>query len=108
MRPQRETAAGSCGAQWFTCRWGPRGSGCRSTEGPVELAPQLWPAELRWPMIREALANRTANHLVGLAARRRRRNWLAEHPEVVKGRLAFTGRSTSAGNGSLQLGMTRP
>ena len=36
------------------------------------------------------LANRGFEHLVGLAAKLRRRcDWLAEHPEVVKGAVGF-------------------
>lgn len=47
--------------------------------------PELQPAEHLWPLVREALANRGFDHLVGLAAELRRRcDWLAEHPEVVK------------------------
>ena len=52
--------------------------------------PELQPAEHLWPLVREALANRTFDHLVGLAAKLRRRcDWLAEHPEVVQGAVGF-------------------
>ena len=52
--------------------------------------PELQPAEHLWPLVREALANRGFDHLVGLAAKLRRRcDWLAEHPEVVKGAVGF-------------------
>src|SRR5438874_7990324 len=52
--------------------------------------PELQPAEHLWPLVRESLANRGFDHLVGLAAKLRRRcDWLAEHPEVVKGAVGF-------------------
>jgi hypothetical protein len=52
--------------------------------------PELQPAEPLWPLVREALANREFEHLVGLGAKVRRRcNWLAAHPEVVKGAVGF-------------------
>ena len=52
--------------------------------------PELQPVEPLWPLVREAVANRTFDHLVGLAAKLRRRcDWLAEHPEVVKGAVGF-------------------
>ena len=52
--------------------------------------PELQPAEHLWPLVREALANRDFDHLVGLAAQLRRRcNWLADHPEVVQGTVGF-------------------
>jgi hypothetical protein len=52
--------------------------------------PELPPAEHLWPLVREALANRDFEHLVGLAAQLRRRcDWLARHPEVVKGAVGF-------------------
>jgi DDE superfamily endonuclease len=52
--------------------------------------PELQPAEHLWPRVREAVANRTFGHLVGLAAKPRRRcDYLAEHPEVVKGAVGF-------------------
>ena len=39
--------------------------------------PELQPAEHLWPLVREALANRDFDHLVGLAAKLRRRcDWL--------------------------------
>ena len=52
--------------------------------------PELQPAEHLWPLVREALANREFDHLVALAAKVRRRcDWLASHPEVVKGAVGF-------------------
>jgi hypothetical protein len=52
--------------------------------------PELQPAEHLWPLVREALANRDFDHLVGLAAKLRRRcNWLADHPEFVQGAVGF-------------------
>ena len=52
--------------------------------------PELQPAEHLWPLVREGLANRDFDHLVGLAAKLRRRcNWLAQHPEVVQGTVGF-------------------
>ena len=52
--------------------------------------PELQPAEHLWPLVREALANRDFDHLVGLGAKLRRRcNWLATHPEVVQGTVGF-------------------
>jgi hypothetical protein len=52
--------------------------------------PELQPAEHLWPLVREALANRDFDHLVGLGAKLRRRcDWLAEHPDVVKGAVGF-------------------
>src|SRR5262249_35038492 len=42
--------------------------------------PELQPAEHLWPLVREALANRDFDHLVGLAAKLRRRcDWMAGH-----------------------------
>jgi hypothetical protein len=41
-------------------------------------------------LLREGLANRDFDHLVGLAAQlQRRRNWEAAHPEVVQGTVGF-------------------
>jgi hypothetical protein len=58
--------------------------------GLPPCTPELQPAEHLWPLVREALANRDFDHLVGLAAKLRRRcNWLAEHPEVVQGPVGF-------------------
>lgn len=52
--------------------------------------PELQPAERLWPLVREALANRVFDHLVGLAAKLRQRcDWLAGHPEVVQGVVGF-------------------
>ena len=54
--------------------------------GLPSCTPELQPAEHLWPLVREALADRDFDHLVGRAAKLRRRcNWLAEHPEVVQG-----------------------
>ena len=58
--------------------------------GLPSCTPELQPAEHLWPLVREALANRDFDHLVGLAAKLRRRcNWLAERPEVVQGTVGF-------------------
>jgi DDE superfamily endonuclease len=52
--------------------------------------PELQPAERLWPLVREAVANRTFDHLVGLAAKLRRRcDYLADHPEIVRGAVGF-------------------
>ena len=52
--------------------------------------PEPQPAGHLWPLVREALANRDFDHLVGLAGKLRRRcNWLADHPDVVKGAVGF-------------------
>ena len=52
--------------------------------------PELQPAEHLWPLVREALANWDFDHLVGLAAKLRRRcDWLAGHPDVVQGAVGF-------------------
>ena len=52
--------------------------------------PELQPAEHLWPLVREAVANRTFDHLVGLAAKLRRRcDYLADNPEIVKGAVGF-------------------
>lgn len=52
--------------------------------------PELQPAERLWPLVREAVANRTFDHLVGLAAKLRRRcDYLANHPEIVRGAVGF-------------------
>ena len=57
---------------------------------PPPCTPELQPAEHLWPLVREALANRGFDHLVGLAGELRRRcDWPAEHPEVVKGAVGF-------------------
>jgi hypothetical protein len=58
--------------------------------GLLSCTPELQPAEHLWPLVREALANRDFEHLVGLVAKLRRRcNWLTEHPEVVQGPVGF-------------------
>jgi transposase len=60
--------------------------------GLPSCTPELQPAEHLWPLVREALANRDFDHLVGLAAKLRRRcDWLASHPEVVQGSVGFHG-----------------
>ena len=52
--------------------------------------PELQPAEHLWPLVREALANRDFDHLVALGAQLRRRcDWLASQPEVVRGVVGF-------------------
>ena len=52
--------------------------------------PELQPAEHQWPLVREGLANRDFDHLVGLGGKLRRRcDWLAEHPESVQGMVGF-------------------
>jgi hypothetical protein len=52
--------------------------------------PELQPAEHLWPLVREGMANRDFGHLVALGAKLRRRcDWLAGHPEVVKGAVGF-------------------
>jgi hypothetical protein len=52
--------------------------------------PELQPAERLWPLVREAVANRTFDHLVGLAAKLRRRcDYLAHHPEIVQRAVGF-------------------
>lgn len=52
--------------------------------------PELQPAEHLWPLAREAVANRTFDHLVGLAAKPRRRcDYLADNPVLVKGAVGF-------------------
>jgi transposase len=52
--------------------------------------PELQPAEPLWPLVREALANKTFPTLVALREPLGRRcEWLAEHPEVVKGAVGF-------------------
>jgi hypothetical protein len=52
--------------------------------------PELQPVEPLWPLVREALANKTFATLT--ASREplvRRCGWLADHPEVVKGAVGF-------------------
>lgn len=52
--------------------------------------PELQPTEHLWPLVREAMANRGFDHLVGLAATHRRRcDWLASHPEIVRGAVGY-------------------
>jgi transposase len=58
--------------------------------GLPSCTPELQPAERLWPLVREALANRGFEHLVALGAQLRRRcDWLASQPEVVKGAVGF-------------------
>jgi hypothetical protein len=52
--------------------------------------PELQPAEHLWPLVREGMANRDFDHLVALGAKLRSRcDWLASHPEVVRGPVGF-------------------
>jgi hypothetical protein len=52
--------------------------------------PELQPAERLWPLVRESVANRTFDHLVGLAAKLRGRcDYLSEHPEIVQGAVGY-------------------
>lgn len=52
--------------------------------------PELQPAEHLWPLVREALAGRDFDHLVGLGAKLRQRcDWLEAHPELVQGTVGF-------------------
>lgn len=52
--------------------------------------PELQPAERLWPLVRESVANRGFDHLVELAAKLRRRcDYLADNPEIVKGAVGF-------------------
>ncbi len=52
--------------------------------------PAWQPAEPRWPLVREALANRTLPTLVALPEPLGRRcGWLADHPAVVEGAVGF-------------------
>jgi len=52
--------------------------------------PELQPAEPLWPLVREALANKTFPTLVALQEPLGRRcGWLADHPEIVKGAVGF-------------------
>ncbi len=52
--------------------------------------PELQPAEPLWPLVREALANKTFPTLAALQEPLGRRcGWLADHPEVVKGAVGF-------------------
>lgn len=52
--------------------------------------PELQPVEPLWPLVREALANKTFGSLGALQEPLVRRcGWLADHPEVVKGAVGF-------------------
>src|SRR5262249_46550235 len=52
--------------------------------------PDWQPAEHLWPLGREGMASRTFAHLVALGGKLRRGcNWLASHPEVVRGAVGF-------------------
>jgi hypothetical protein len=58
--------------------------------GLPPCTPELQPAEHLWPLVREGMANRDFDHLVGLGAKLRRRcDWLAQHPEAVRGTVGF-------------------
>jgi hypothetical protein len=57
---------------------------------PPACTPALQPAERWWPLVREAVANRTFDHPVGVAATLRRRcDVLAHHPDIVQGAVGF-------------------
>jgi hypothetical protein len=52
--------------------------------------PELKPVVRLWPLVGEGVPNRTFDHLVGLAAKLRRRcDDLADHPEIVRGAVGF-------------------
>jgi transposase len=52
--------------------------------------PELQPAERLWPLLREAVANRELAGMDELRARVERRvEWLAGHPEAVRGAVGF-------------------
>jgi hypothetical protein len=52
--------------------------------------PELQPAEPLWPLVREALANKTFPTLTALQEPLGRRcGWLADHPDTVKGAVGF-------------------
>ena len=52
--------------------------------------PELQPAEPLWPLVREALANKTFPTLAALTAPLEKRcGWLAENPATVKGAVGF-------------------
>ncbi len=52
--------------------------------------PELQPAEPLWPLLREALANKTFPTLEDLKEPLARRcDWLARHPDTVKGAVGF-------------------
>jgi hypothetical protein len=52
--------------------------------------PELQPAEPLWPLVRESLANKTFASLAALQEPLARRcEWLADHPEIVKGAVGF-------------------
>jgi hypothetical protein len=52
--------------------------------------PELQPAEPLWPLVREALANKTFPTLAALTAPLEKRcGWLAENPTTVKGAVGF-------------------
>ena len=52
--------------------------------------PELQPVEPLWPLVREALANKTFAGLVALQEPLVKRcGWLADHPEVVKGAIGL-------------------
>jgi transposase len=52
--------------------------------------PELQPVEHLWPLLREAVANRTLADLAELEERlKRRTQWLADHRDVAKGAVGF-------------------
>jgi hypothetical protein len=52
--------------------------------------PEVQPAEHLWPLVREGLANRVFDTLPALTDTLVKRcEWLADHPEVVSGAVAF-------------------
>jgi len=52
--------------------------------------PELQPVEPLWPLLREAVANRELSGMAELEARvLRRTQWLAQHPDVVRGAAGF-------------------
>ena len=52
--------------------------------------PELQPAEPLWPLVREGLANKTFPTLAALEGPLGRRcQWLADHPDTVKGAVGF-------------------
>ena len=52
--------------------------------------PELQPIEPLWPLIREAVANRGFRYIGHMRmVIRRRCQWLADHPDTVRGRVGF-------------------
>ena len=57
---------------------------------PPSCTPELQPAEPLWPLVREALANKTFPTLAALEEPLGRRcQWLAAHPDTVEGAVGF-------------------